>query len=122
MSDDPNPTGQAADYRWRPAVAPFRARPLARLRPRRPLPGQLPLPGMEPPDEPAPASEDPQAPNAPGAALPAEPSLASPPAGTPCCPNCGGTQFDDDGDCTHCWEPAVARIVTLTEGTGRPAD
>jgi uncharacterized Zn finger protein (UPF0148 family) len=21
------------------------------------------------------------------------------------CPNCGGTNFDEDGDCTKCWEP-----------------
>jgi hypothetical protein len=23
----------------------------------------------------------------------------------PACPNCGGTNFDEDGDCTKCWEP-----------------
>jgi hypothetical protein len=21
------------------------------------------------------------------------------------CPNCGGMEFDEDGDCTSCWEP-----------------
>ena len=24
---------------------------------------------------------------------------------TVACPNCGGTNFDEDGDCTKCWEP-----------------
>jgi hypothetical protein len=23
------------------------------------------------------------------------------------CPNCGGTEFDEDGDCIRCWEPGV---------------
>jgi hypothetical protein len=23
------------------------------------------------------------------------------------CPNCSGTEFDEDGDCTSCWEPGV---------------
>ena len=25
----------------------------------------------------------------------------------PVCPNCGGVEFDEDGDCTSCWEPGV---------------
>ena len=32
---------------------------------------------------------------------------ATAPAAT--CPNCGGTEFDEDGDCVECWEPGVAR-------------
>jgi RNase P subunit RPR2 len=25
------------------------------------------------------------------------------------CPNCGWTEFNEDGDCTRCWEPDVVR-------------
>ncbi len=31
------------------------------------------------------------------------PGMAPPPI----CPNCGGREFDEDGDCTGCWEPYV---------------
>jgi hypothetical protein len=34
----------------------------------------------------------------------------------PTCPNCGATEFDEDGDCTSCWEPGV---VKPAGGTGR---
>jgi hypothetical protein len=36
-------------------------------------------------------------------------------ASQPVCPNCGGTEFDEDGDCTSCWEPGVV------EAAGRPS-
>ena len=29
----------------------------------------------------------------------------------PTCPNCGGGAFDEDGDCTSCWEPGVVKVV-----------
>jgi hypothetical protein len=29
--------------------------------------------------------------------------------GAAICPNCGGTEFDADGDCVGCWEPGVVR-------------
>ena len=29
----------------------------------------------------------------------------------PTCPNCGGVEFDEDGDCTSCWEPGVVEVA-----------
>jgi hypothetical protein len=101
----------AAKDRWRPVLPTFRPRPFARIAKRKPLLGQMFLPGMGP-DEPG------------DALLPPSPTDNRPPHGElgsvarpePICPNCGGTEFDEDGDCTSCWEPAVARP---TGGTGR---
>jgi len=39
------------------------------------------------------------------------------------CPNCGGTEFDTDGDCTSCWEPGVVKPDAgsgSTEGNDAP--
>lgn len=83
MKDRAQAAGRTGPYRWRPAVAPFRPPRAARARPRKSAPGQMLLPGIESPAPPSPAS------------------------GT-VCPNCGGTEFDDDGDCVRCWEPGVA--------------
>ena len=52
------------------------------------LPGQRLLPGME--DEAR--------------------SAASGEAGLPVCPNCGSTEFDEDGDCAACLEPGVKKL------------
>jgi hypothetical protein len=49
------------------------------------LPGQRLLPGMEDEGQ----------------------SAASGEAGPPVCPNCGSTEFDEDGDCAACLEPGV---------------
>jgi hypothetical protein len=54
------------------------------------LPGQLFLPGMESMQDSKEVSDGDQ------------PST---------CPNCGGTEFDEDGDCTSCWEPAVVKLA-----------
>jgi hypothetical protein len=75
------------DGPWHPMIPLYRPHPLARIRPRKPLPGQMCLPGMELVDVERPCS---------------------PTSGTEAvCPNCGGTEFDEDGDCTACWEPGV---------------
>ena len=112
MGDDINPADEAQTYRWRPAVAPYRpGAGMRRIRRRRPLPGQMSLPGIETSDEPPPAPEPSDAasppvdaPEPPGGG----PIADAPPPGL-VCPNCGGTEFDEDGDCTRCWEPGVAR-------------
>ena len=99
--------GCDAKDRWRPIVSLFRPRLIAGIVRRKPLPGQLSLPGMgltEGARETAlPTDEDDLAPSE-------EPSGGA--AGSqPTCPNCGDTEFDEDGDCTSCWEPAVVRPV-----------
>jgi fermentation-respiration switch protein FrsA (DUF1100 family) len=69
----------SAAARWRPTVEPYRPPRIPKVRTRSSLPGQRYLPGL------APFVAD-----------------------VLCCPNCGGTAFDADGDCTACWEPRVA--------------
>ena len=70
------------------------------------LPDQMLLPGMEPGEE--------------TRLVACESPLAVEEAGGPdqhpavqhsgvTCPNYGGVEFDDDGDCTRCWEPGVAK-------------
>ena len=110
MGDDTNPVDEAEAYRWRPAVAPFRPGGIRRIRARRPLPGQMSLPGIQSPDEAPPTADRtgdetlpggaPEVPGGGSRAEAARPGLA--------CPNCGGTEFDEDGDCIRCWEPGVA--------------
>jgi hypothetical protein len=85
---------------WKPALVPYRPRPLSPPRPKRALPGQQFLPGMAPRRKTR------------SAGRPARSQTGSQPAGPAetarvACPNCGGTQFDSDGDCTRCWEPGV---------------
>jgi hypothetical protein len=89
--------------RWRPVTPPFRLPPLARIARWKPLPGQLFLPGMGPDEDSGGLSLtfdenicDSDRKRANGAG----PAKAM-------CPNCGGVEFDEDGDCTSCWEPAV---------------
>jgi len=103
MGDDVNPVDEAEAYRWRPAVAPFRPGGIRGIRARRPLPGQMSLPGLESADEPPPTAEQ------TAAEIPSGGSSADAPQPGLVCPNCGGTEFDEDGDCTRCWEPGVAR-------------
>ena len=94
-----------ATDRWQPVVPSFRLRPLTRNARWNPLPGQLILPGMGLADDGGevllPTGED-------DAALrgEADNAVSSP---QPTCPNCGGTEFDEDGDCTSCWEPGVVK-------------
>ena len=66
------------------------------------MPRQLYLPGMGPAVDGGEASPLPDD----------DASICMEPAGAtactqPRCPNCGGTAFDGDGDCTRCWEPGV---------------
>jgi hypothetical protein len=90
--------------RWQPFLPPYRPQRFPRTMTIKPLPGQLFLPGMEPNDEPRPRIRE----QAPGIVEPA------------ICPNCGGTEFDEDGDCTSCWEPAVVKPSgRKTRATGR---
>ena len=114
MPDRMNPPEGGRPYRWRPAVTPFRPQGVRRLRRRRPAAGQMLLPGIELGEESAQAAEpiatdtDPiHAPEVPTRSTEAEackPTLH--------CPNCGATEFDEDGDCIKCWEPGVARTDT----------
>jgi hypothetical protein len=92
----------AVKDRWQPVVPPFRLRPLVRIAKREPLPRQLCLPGMltdNSGEDRLPRDDDKAVlcREADGAAVSTQPR----------CPNCGGSEFDDDGDCTTCWEPGV---------------
>jgi hypothetical protein len=102
----------AAKDRWQPVVPPFRVRPAIKVRRAKPLPGQLCLPGMEP-------TED----DGMSLLLSGEDELAlCGEAGggpQPRCPNCGGMEFDEDGDCTSCWEPGVVEVARATTRTAR---
>ena len=99
-----------AGDRWQPVVPPFRPRRLVRITNRGPLPGQLHLPGMGFTDDRGevflPPDEDDAAVCGKAAGAAACPQ--------PTCPNCGGREFDEDGDCMSCWEPGVV------EAAGRP--
>ena len=79
---------ESTAQKWRSAVRPFRPKPLQRLKMREYLPGQRLLPGMEDEGQ----------------------SAASGEAGPPVCPNCGSTEFDEDGDCAACPEPGVKKL------------
>ena len=110
MGDQIDPAEKATPYRWRPAVSPFRPRGIPGVRARDSLPGQLTLPGMECGDEPPPGGRSGDAPAAPADSLPSSRGTqADRPIPAPACPNCGSTEFDEDGDCTRCWEPGVVR-------------
>jgi hypothetical protein len=100
----------AAEDRRQPVEPVFRPRPLIRIPRRKPSPWQLYLPGMGLSDD---SSEVLLPPNADDAALcrGADDATARP---QPTCPNCGGRAFDEDGDCTSCWEPGVVAVA------GRP--
>ena len=112
MGDEFDPADEATPYRWRPAVAPYRPRGISGARPRAPLPGQRMLPGMESDEQPLPAGESGDAEAPPADSLQAHPpSQADSPAPTLTCPNCGSTEFDEDGDCIRCWEPGVAQTT-----------
>jgi hypothetical protein len=89
---------------WRPVVAPYRPRSLSRIRVRKPLPGQLFLLGIEPTESRDADQQDGRGHRA-GQWMP---ELQGPNRAV-ICPNCGGTRFDDDGDCVACWEPGVAK-------------
>lgn len=98
MGDRHNSMEQGEEYRWRPAVVPYRPVAVRPMKHRKSAPGQMLLPGLES-AEPDSRAECP---------VPSAARLEM------TCPNCGGTEFDDEGDCTRCWEPGVAR------GGGRP--
>ncbi len=83
--------GKTAD-RWRPLVGPYRKPLFARMKPRRSLPGQLFLPGIDEVEK-----------HAARHALKSDEKALH----EIICPNCGGTDFDEDGDCTGCWEPGI---------------
>ncbi len=89
---------------WRPVVAPYRPPSLSRIRARKPLPGQLLLPGIEATGSRNAGQQDDRG-HGTGQLMP-EPQG---PSRALICPNCGGTRFDDDGDCVACWEPGVAK-------------
>ena len=92
---------------WQPVVPPFRQRPLARIIRWRPLAGQLMLPGMGPPQD---ASGVTLTPDKGDSAL-GEERVGGDSSVQAICPNCGGREFDADGDCTSCWEPAVVKPI-----------
>ena len=108
MADEIDPGDKARQYRWRPAVSPYRPPGIANIRSRKPLPGQMMLPGMEGGEESSPASEDVDTEAPPADSLQAHHGGQADPS-APACPNCGSTEFDDDGDCIHCWEPGVVQ-------------
>jgi hypothetical protein len=96
----------AENQPWRSAVPHHRLRPPPKIKLRNPLPGQMLLPGMEAGEEACLLACE--------APLPVEEAegqdqRAAVQHSDLTCPNCGGVEFDDDGDCTGCWEPGVAR-------------
>jgi hypothetical protein len=95
---------ETAKDRWRSVVPPYRPRGLPRITAPKPLPGQLSLPGIE--------REEELGGNEPVSEVVDQEIDAYEPGISTACPNCGGTEFDEDGDCTCCWEPAVIRPVT----------
>jgi hypothetical protein len=98
--------------RWRPLLPAFRLRRPARARTTKPLPSQMFLPGMEPTEGDGEISLPPDGDSDDGC-KPNE--IASQPQ--PMCPNCGGNDFDEDGDCSSCWEPGVGgcRDIALAD-------
>jgi hypothetical protein len=111
--DNPEPVAEARGYRWRPAVPPYRVPGICKIRARKSLPGQKRLPGMES-DGPSVGpleSIDSDQPTEPEIrhGRPYKPALPQPELA---CPNCGSTEFDDDGDCIQCWEPGVVGVDT----------
>lgn len=87
---------------WRPVVEPWRPPKVRKIRSRMALPGQQYLPGMGLFDDFAGSASR----RREGAA---DKSVCKPTVerlclGMPSCPNCGGTEFNSDGDCTRCWE------------------
>jgi hypothetical protein len=95
------PDAVGAD-RWQPVVPAFRLRPAIKVRRVKPLLGQMFLPGIGPTEDNGaallPSDED-------------ELAICGESGGglQPTCPNCGGMEFDEDGDCTTCWEPGVVK-------------
>jgi hypothetical protein len=98
------PKDVSAQTRWRPVVPPFRPRQLAKSVRVTLLPGQLLLFDMDSDEADAHGKANGQ--------------LTRPVAG-PTCPNCGGREFDEDGDCTTCWEPGVIPPVSGNSNTER---
>lgn len=86
------------DRPWRPLVAPLRIWSIPKSRTRRPLLGQLCLPGME--MEQGAITES---------STTAVGDMVE--TGQAICPNCGWTEFNEEGDCTRCWEPDVVPPV-----------
>ena len=103
----------ADEDRWEPLVPPYRSRQVASMRARKPLTGQKLLPCMDW-EEASPASgagsgEGGSAASTLGSYCHETATMAIPSGAV--CPNCGGTEFDADGDCTSCWEPGVVKPV-----------
>jgi hypothetical protein len=87
----------AANPPWQPMVSLYHARGLNRIRAKKSLTGQRYLPGLDPGED-----EHPFVAGGDGGEAAAR---------APVCPNCGGREFDEDGDCTSCWEPGVVRVA-----------
>ena len=104
MSVDSPQNEEDRKDRWRPPVAPYKPRPLPRSRSRKPSPGQLSLPGMEDAGQSSQAAEQARDERRP---VPGSSGQVPDTALAVVCPNCGGREFDEDGDCVKCWEPAV---------------
>ena len=118
MGDEINSDDKARQYHWRPAVSPYRPPGFSRIRSRKPLPGQMVLPGMEAEEESAPTDQGVDAEGPPADSVQAHHgSQAGRPVPAHTCPNCGSNEFDEDGDCIHCWEPGVVRNDTRPKAT-----
>ena len=103
----------ADEDRWEPVVPPYRSRQVVSMRTRKPLAGQKVLPGMEW-EEASPASQAGSGEGGSAASTLGSYRQETSPTvilGGAVCPNCGGTEFDADGDCTRCREPGVVRPV-----------
>ena len=101
----------ADEVRWEPVVPPYRSRQVVSMRARKPLAGQKLLPGMDWEG----GSSAPEAGSGEGGSVAAtlgvhcQETTATAIPGGAVCPNCRGTEFDADGDCMSCWEPAVVK-------------
>ena len=99
----------ADEDRWEPLVQPYRSRQVVSMRTRKPLARQKLLPymdwdGVSPAPQPG-SGEGGSAASTLGVHCQGATRAAIP--GGAVCPNCGGTEFDTDGDCTSCWDPGV---------------
>jgi hypothetical protein len=93
--------------RWRPATGLFRPARPPRIKARRSLPGQKFLPGLEREEDHGPPPQT----VAQGKGRPIDVGHTAGKAGSPpACPNCGATEFDEDGDCAACLEPGVIEV------------
>jgi hypothetical protein len=100
---------------WRSAASLFHPVRPSKIRARQSLPGQKFLPGMECQDDCGPPPQT--ATGVEGTRVDAR-HTAGTTGPSPQCPNCGATEFDEDGDCAACLEPDVIEVDPQDRAVG----